>query len=144
MKQVTYQINEIIGEAYMALKEPNPEFQADEADILQSVLNQLETLVKELEEPTEGVSALPDPKKWCKNHLDGFEFDNDSDWKMLYKIMEQYAAQSKPTTEEQHCNHQWQEVWKDNNHQSSWGANRCMKCGYIEEWQYDSPNIKNE
>jgi hypothetical protein len=35
------------------------------------------------------------------------------------------------------CEHQWQEVWKDNNFQSSWGANRCMKCEKIDEWQYD-------
>lgn len=40
------------------------------------------------------------------------------------------------------CNHQWQEVWKDSHFQSSWGTNRCMKCGELDEWQFDSPNIK--
>lgn len=61
-------------------------------------------------------------------------------------LMEEYAKfyhskQTKPeATEEdaEKCDHQWQEVWKDHNHQSSWGTNRCMKCGKEDNWQYDS------
>ena len=47
-------------------------------------------------------------------------------------------------TQQDECIHQWQEVWKDNNHQSSWGTNRCMKCGEEDTWQYDSPIPKYE
>jgi len=53
----------------------------------------------------------------------------------FFELIESYhQAKSK---EEAKCKHQWQEVHKANNHQSSWGANRCMICGEIDEWQYD-------
>jgi hypothetical protein len=41
------------------------------------------------------------------------------------KLFDEIASRIEGLSE---CQHQWQEVWKDNNHQSSWGANRCMKC----------------